>query len=225
VINQNYYLVFDFETTGLQVPHYHEACQLAGKVYHPRTLEPVPPEQGGEFCSMMRALHPDRIDAGALAKNRKTVTEIMSAPEPAVVWRNFVEWVARFNPKKNWTTAPIACGKNIRKFDLPIVHWLNKEYCPKKEKTLLFSHQRDIELEDLLWPWVENDGEVERLSMDWLRDYFGMSKENSHDALTDTRQTGELIIRLLKLNRTLRERKTRDGVPLIQLKGSLSGVC
>ena len=42
--------------------------------------------------------------------------------------------------------------------------------------------------------------------MDYMRDYFGMSdhsKENAHDALQDVKDTANLMIKFLKLQRGL----------------------
>ena len=42
--------------------------------------------------------------------------------------------------------------------------------------------------------------------MDYMRDYFGMdqtSKDNAHDALQDVKDTANLMIKFLKLQRNL----------------------
>lgn len=226
-INSSYFVVFDFETTGLS-PETSEVIQVAGKAYDPRTLDAVPLSAGGEFSSMMRVLRPERLDdegvKKALAVNKKTKEEILAAPEQALVWREFVAWVNKFNPSRKFTAAPIACGKNIRNFDLKFVEVLNGLHCPKKS-TMLFSTRTQVDLEDLILLWFENDRELENWKMDTLREYFGMSTDGAHDALQDVIQTGTLIMRFLKMHRELRRRVAKDGSPFIKLKGSLSGIC
>ena len=47
----------------------------------------------------------------------------------------------------------------------------------------------------------ENSNEVTSYSMDNMRDYFGMSKENAHDALKDVEDTAMLLCRFMRLYR------------------------
>ena len=54
---------------------------------------------------------------------------------------------------------------------------------------------------DNMWMWMENNADVKSLSMDSMRDLFGMSKENAHDALQDVKDTANLMIRFMKLHR------------------------
>jgi DNA polymerase III epsilon subunit-like protein len=200
---------------------HHEAIQVAGKAYNARTLEPYPVEAGGEFCSLMKPIYPDRLDPGALKVNKKTVEELMAAPDQRLVWNEFVAWVNKWNKRKNKWGAPLAAGKNIRSFDMKFVDVLNRLHCKNKEKTLLFSERRQVELEDLVFLWFENepepaqreDGHVARL----LR---AVDQEGSHDALVDVRQTGELIMRFLKLHRSLQRRQAADGTKFIKFKGA-----
>jgi DNA polymerase III epsilon subunit-like protein len=217
------YVVFDFETGGLN-PQYNEAIQVAGKAYNARTLEPYPAEQGGEFCSLMKPLYPERLEDGALKVNKKTREELMVAPDQAVVWNQFVDWVARWNPKKTKWTAPIACGKNIRSFDLEFVKVLNNLHCKKKDKVVLFSERREVDMQDFTFAWFENEAEPEDDKMDTWRKYLGLSSEGGHDALVDVRQTGAVIMRFLKLHRQLQARKDKDGNKLIKFKGAFAGL-
>ena len=39
--------------------------------------------------------------------------------------------------------------------------------------------------------------------MDYLRDYFGMETDNAHDALQDVKDTANILIKFLKLQRSL----------------------
>lgn len=216
-MNQVDFIVFDFETGGLD-PLFHEAVQVAGRAYNARTLDPYPAESGGAFSSLMKPLYPDRLDPKALQVNGKTREELEEAPDQKVVWNQFVQWVNRWNPKKSKWTAPIACGKNIRNFDLKFVEVLNELHTPKKGKTLLFSDRYTLDLEDFIFHWFENEAEPAKYGMDYLRGYFGMSTAGAHDASVDVDQTGELIMRFMKLYRRLQRAKGRDEKKLIQFK-------
>lgn len=224
-------IVFDFETGGLD-PEYHEAIQVAGKAYNARTLEPYPAEAGGEFSSLMRPLYPDRLQDRALEVNGITremlfgdeKKGISPAPDQKIVWNSFVQWVNKFNRKRSKFGAPLAAGKNIRDFDLRFAATLCKLHCEKKEKTLLFNTRRQVELEDLLFMWFESSQELPNEKMDTLREYFGMSHEGAHSAIVDCRQTGDLIMRFLRLHRDLKSRKNKEGEPMIRFRGALSRV-
>lgn len=218
-INELDFVVFDFETGGL-IPGTHEVIQVAGKAYNARSLEPYPVGQGGEFSSLMKPLHPDKLDPQALKVNKKTVEELMAAPDQKVVWSNFVAWVNKFNRKKTKWGAPIACGKNIRSFDLKFVEVLNDLHMPKKGKTLLFNDRKQLDLEDFTFIWFENEPEPANDKMDTWREYFGMSTDGAHDALVDVRQTGELIMKFLKLHRNMQKRTAADGTKFIKFKGA-----
>ena len=56
-----------------------------------------------------------------------------------------------------------------------------------------------------IYCWFENHAEVNKYNMDYLRDYFGMPSENSHDALQDVKDTANILIRFLKLQRSMIE--------------------
>lgn len=168
----------------------------------------------------MKPLHPDRLSPEALKVNKKTVDEVMAAPDQKLVWNQFVDWVGRYNPKKNPFNAPIAAGKNIRNFDLKFVDVLNEKHCKNKGKTVLFNPRMQVELEDIIFFWFENEPEPKKANMDCLREYFGMDTEGAHDALIDVRQTGDLIVKFLKLHRELQRRTAADGTKLIKFKDS-----
>ncbi len=211
-------VVFDFETGGLD-PLKHEAVEIAGKAYNGMTLEPYP---DGEFCSLMKPERPEDLQPKALEVNGRTVEELMKAPDAGVVWKSFVEWVNRYNKgaKRTGWTAPIASGKNIRSFDFKFADELNKKHCKNGVKTVLFNVRRQFDLEDFIGHWFIGSGELENEKMDTLRDFFGMSHDGAHGALVDVRQTGALVMKFLRLTRTL-YRKSKEGatVRLSPFKG------
>ncbi len=220
-MNSLNYVCFDLETGGLSAEK-NDAISVAAVAYDGRTLEPIPPAEGGEFDSLMKPLDFSRLQDQALAVNKITREELAKAPDQKLVWNEFVKWVGRFNKKGTAFGAPIAVGKNIRAFDMAFVRKLNGQHCKKKEKTVLF-HKRLYDLEDVLFLWFENSDELPDLKMDTLREFMGLSKVGAHSALVDSRQTGAVFMRFLKLKRELRSRKTGDGKEFIRFRGCFQG--
>lgn len=70
----------------------------------------------------------------------------------------------------------------------------------RQEETLFFPIG-DLDLQDILWFWFENNTEIKSLSMDAMREFFGIKVEGSHKADKDAIDTAELIIKFLKLHR------------------------
>ena len=209
-MNKNKICVFDFETDGRDVKTLNPV-QLAAVIVDPRKLELV---NKAEFNSFIR---PEGIDnKNYVDKNRATiewhanirgcsVDEILelwkSAPPQKIVWGNFIEFLSKFHKvgqRKTKFSAPIACGYNIHNFDLPIV----ERMCAKHSKSKEIFHPRDkIDLMHWMFPWFENSTEVTSYSMDNMREYFGMSAANAHDALQDVKDAANLLCRFLRLHR------------------------
>lgn len=204
----NTILVFDFETTGKD-PHVCHPVQVAAMPIHSKTLEPVQ----DKFCSLMKPPDIDKIDNEVVEWHAKvkdcTTKEILqswaNAPDAKTVWIQFCNYVNKFNWKNTKFTAPIAAGHNILRYDLVIVERLVESYGMGKNKYLF--HPRDwIDTMNLCFLWLESVPEVRGYSMDYLRDYFGLSAEGSHDALTDVVQCGQIVSRFLKWHRAMASR-------------------
>ena len=209
-MNKNKICVFDFETDGRDVQTL-SPVQLAAVIVDPRKLEL---KNKAEFNSFMK---PDGIDKkDYVDKNRATiewhanirgcsVDEILdlwkNAPPQKIVWANFIEFLSKFHKegqRKTKFSAPIACGYNIHSFDLQIVKRLCAKHCKSKE----IFHPRDkIDLMHWMFPWFENSTEVTSYSMDNMREYFGISTANAHDALKDVKDAANLLCRFLRLHR------------------------
>ena len=209
-MNKNKICVFDFETDGRDVDTINPV-QLAAVIIDPRKLEIV---KGSQFCSFMR---PENIDdSDYFEKNRATIEwhsnvrdctsdEIMelwkNAPSTKSVWASFEEFLRRFHKAgrtKTKFSAPLACGYNILSFDMPIV----KRMCAKYSGGKQIFHPRDkIDLMHWMFPWFENSNEVTSYSMDNMREYFGISKDNAHDALKDVEDTAMMFCRFMRLYR------------------------
>lgn len=221
-INFKPIVVYDYETDGID-PYTCSPVQLGACVIHSRKLFRIP---NMEFNSLMR---PEGIDEpNYIDDHIKTIkwhadlknTSIdaivetwKNAPGPKKVWEDFMDFLKKqhSNPAKmSGYTAPIRAGHNIANFDDIITTRLAEKYGTK----CIFSPINKLDLLDLLFVWFENTGDVEKLSLDYLRDYFGMSKENAHDALQDVKDTADILIKLLNLHRHI--------LPKVKFKGSFN---
>jgi DNA polymerase III epsilon subunit-like protein len=123
-------------------------------------------------------------------------------------WEMFVNYLDKYHSRssrKSMFSAPLASGYNIFRFDLKIIDRLSKKYdnVTNEGTTSLFYPRDTIDVMNLVFYWFEGSKEIKNLTMDALRDYLGISSENSHDALKDVQDTAEILIRFLKLHRKL----------------------
>lgn len=211
-VNYNVIMVFDFET-GSKYPDTCEVLEIGAKAYHARTLEPY---DNGEFSSLIKPINEDNLDPDAMRIHKIPIEELRKAPDLKAVWLNFHKFVNRFNFKKNDYDCPIAAGKSIRGFDLPIISRLNKQFTADAR---LFSTFWFLDLDFLLWPWFESNQALKNYKMDELRSFFGLDDTGggswAHRALFDVKQEGELLVKILKLHRNLLNVKTTTGSPMI----------
>lgn len=204
-------ICFDYETGGAN-PLTAQPTQIAAIAIHGRKLTLQP---GGVFNSEIRPIIDDEkaIEAGvapleekALEITRKNRKDLAKAPPPKIVWGKFAEFVNQYNWKNTSFTAPIAAGFNIIGYDMPIVNRMCKEFGPydeKKQQQKLFNPIFKIDLMDHIYCWFENNQDVKSYNMDYLREYFGLPKDNAHDALQDVKDTANILIKFLKLQRNL----------------------
>ena len=207
-MNYNDICVFDFET-GSRNPNTTQPIQIAAVMIHGRKLTVQP---NGYFESLIKPLKDeDAIAAGvdpledeALAINKKTKSELSKAPHPKTVWHRFNKYIEKFNFKKSSWTAPIAAGHNIENFDMIIAERLCKEYGPldkKRNVQGLFHPIHRMDLMRNVFMWTENNPDIRSVSMDSIRDWMGIPKDNAHDALQDVKDTATVLIKFLKLYR------------------------
>lgn len=64
---------------------------------------------------------------------------------------------------------------------------------------------------DVVFLYFESLKVPKSLSFDSLRQFFGMTSEAAHNAVFDTEQTAELLIRFLKLTRTISGKTRFEG--------------
>ena len=223
---KNKICVFDFETDGKD-PYTCSPVQLACVMIDPEKLEIIP---NSEFNINLK---PELLDKNPdheyevdllefHAKAQKTTaTEVLNSwknfPSQKQSWGQFVNYLDKYHSRssrRSMFSAPISAGYNILRFDLPIVDRVAGKYKNVgKDKTNNIFHPRDkIDLMHLMFLWFENNNEVKSLSLDNMRDYFGMSKDNAHDALGDVQDCAEILIRFLRLHRNMASKiKFRDS--------------
>lgn len=221
-----YLVVFDTETTGLFADK-QEVVQLAAVAYDPITLEQIPESDGGVFNSLLKPLKEENIQQKAMDVNKLKLEDLRKAPHPKAVWLDFLAYLKRFNPSGLVTSAPIAGGKNIRNFDFPFIRALNEAYGPRKgkdKKLPVVFNREQIDLEDQIRQWFWFDPELPNMSMDTLREFFGMSTDGAHSAIVDTMQCGQMITYFMKLTRQLRATQTVRGDSLLDFKKAFRGI-
>lgn len=222
-MNFNTIIVMDYETGGLDAKRT-QPTQLAAVAIDPRKLEIiedsvfqsyVQPEFDEEKLTQFGL---DPIGDKALEITGISLETLHAAPTLKVVWQQFTEYVNQFNKTGRLWDSPICAGFNNFKYDDIITERIiggNKRFNPEAEKEpykfgpwdeskkqgKLF-HPRDrTDALLLMWGWFENDNTVKSLSLDNLRDKFGISKENAHNAIADVCVTASLLIKFLKLQR------------------------
>lgn len=126
-------------------------------------------------------------------------------------WKMFVSYLEQYHirsDKKSCFTAPIAAGYNINRFDLRIIDRLSIKYnnLNKEGRSSLFYPRDVIDLMNVVFYWFEGNSELKNYTLDNLRDYLGMSKEGSHDALNDVKATADILIRFMKLHRNVSQK-------------------
>ena len=219
MINTHKIICLDFETDSAN-PSTCNPTQLAAIAIHPRTLETI---ADSEFNSMIyppdiddveyEKIHKSTIDFHA--KHQKvTAEEIVQswrqAPKQKVVWENFIEYLSKYHTtqdRKNMFTAPLIMGYNILGFDFPIIQRLCEKYgnVDKTGRQNIFYNRDKIDLMLYCFQWFENLQEPTAYNMDTLREFFGIAKEGSHDALKDITDCAEIFIRWQKLIRRTAE--------------------
>lgn len=212
-MNRNrYVIVFDFETDG-KSPADCNIVQIAAVPIDLRNLtiltddifnidvcpdELVKKLAAGERGDYIEA-HEDTINWHAMIQN-KNVSEVVDRWEKGFAekdaWEEFARYIKNYNKGGKWDQVAIPAGQNIRGYDLPIC-----ERYAKKYKALPFSKRDVFDLMDFTRAWfLFCPNPPASLSMDNLRDYFGIEKDGGHDAKKDVLDTSRLITKFLGLH-------------------------
>lgn len=217
LMNKNKICVFDFETDGSD-PKVCSPVQLAAIMVDPINLEII---KDSEFNINLKPevledndkyeYTTDILDFHSKVKGCSK-EDILSSwkkyPKQNQAWDIFVNYLDKYHTrttKKSQFSAPIAAGYNIFRFDLKIIDRLSSKYknTNKEGNSNLFYPRDTIDIMNVIFYWFENSDDLKNYTLDNFRDYLGISKEGSHDALKDVKDTAEIMIRFLKLHRSL----------------------
>ena len=211
-MNTNFLCVFDMETGGVN-PKTCQLTQIAAVIINPRTLRLEP---GGEFNSEIQPILDDEkaIAAGfdpiseeALSVTRKTREKLALAPPEKIVVEKFSQFIRKYNPSKTPYKAPIPCGYNIINYDMPIVERICEKYSLQyKGKQALFNNLYHIDMIQHFFALSENNPLIQSRKLGDCMDWLGMDKklkENAHDALTDVKNTANMIVKMLHFYREI----------------------
>jgi exonuclease I len=204
-------VVFDFETGGKN-PLVCEPLQLAACVIDSRSLEIKP---NSEFSIYIKPTSWDNVEQEALDINkieRKTVEE--KGVNQKEAWSNFTDYVNRYNKKKSFWTAPIAAGHNIIGYDMHIVNRMCSLYGPVDSKTKepqLFNGRDKLDLLHLCFYWFESNKDLKNFKLDTLREYFGISGKDAHNAIVDVQHTATILGRFLRFHRNISAKTNFKG--------------
>jgi len=226
--------VFDFETDGSD-PKVCSPVQLSAVMIDPKRLEIIPDSEFNVF------LKPERIenakanldisiygDSDILEWHGKVkgiskeevFDKWINYPDQKHGWQQFLNYldnyhvVANNKKQKSQFTAPKASGYNIIRFDMRIIQRLSERYgdLNKENNTNIFHPRDQIDIMNVVWLWLEDVTEIKSLSLDNLRNYFGIDSTNAHDAMKDVTDCADILIRFLRLHRKLSKK--------IQFKGA-----
>lgn len=207
---RNDIIFFDFET-GSKNPETTQAIQLAAVCIDVKNLKI---RKDSEFESLIKpylddeeaiAAGLDPLEDEALAVNGKTREELAEAPLEKQVFESFGEYTKRFAKKSgdHWSF-PFRSGFRNRDFDDIIINRISKNYGmwdDKRGACKYFHPMGNIDLfQEVNMMFCNkklNSGNS--MSMDSLRDFFGLSKDGAHDALVDVIQGAEILVQFLKL--------------------------
>lgn len=210
--------VFDLETDGID-PLKCSPVQIAAVIIDPLKLEVI---KDSEFNINLKPelisenkdydySDSDVLDFHAKVKNlskAKVLEEWHTYQKQELGWKMFTSYLEMYHlrpDRKSCFTAPIAAGYNINRFDLKIIQRISSKYnnVNKEGNTSLFYPRDVIDLMNMVFYWFENSNELKNYTLDNLRDYLGISKEGSHDALKDVKDTANILIRFMKLHRNV----------------------
>lgn len=198
------------ETDGID-PKKCQPIQIAAIVINTKNLEFYKTSNGESvaFNSLMRP-DLDTFDDSSIHIHHKTREMLEGAPLPEQVWRDFTRFIRQFDlkGKNDDFCAPISCGHNIINYDMVIVQRLCEQYkiLRPDNKQAIFNNRLFFDTLLIANEWFWWAKEPESLSLDNLRDFFGMSKEGAHDALKDVKDTAAILIKFLALSKEMGKR-------------------
>jgi DNA polymerase III epsilon subunit-like protein len=226
MINYNKICVFDFETDGSD-PRACSPVQIAALMVDPISLSIIPDSEFNVFFKPEVLEDNDNykyttdiLDFHAKVKGCSSEDVLKSwykYPKQNQSWNMFINYLDKYHTrtsKKSQFSAPIAAGYNINRFDLQITERLSQKYNNlNKEKRSDIFYPRDVlDIMNLVFYWFERNSDLKSYTLDSVRDYLGISKDGAHDALKDVRDSAQILIRFMKLHRSLSDKiKFKDS--------------
>jgi len=219
--------VFDFETDGSD-PEVCSPVQLSAVIIDPIKLEIIPDSSfNAYFKPEVMEKDPsyeyttDILDFHSRVKGcsqEEVYKTWQNYPSQEISWNSFVSYMDKYHcggrKKKSVFTAPIAAGYNIPRFDLKIINRLSNKFKnieAKENISSLFYPRDTLDIMNLIFYWFESF-DLKSYSLDNIREYLGISKEGAHDATKDVMDCAKILIRFLRLHRSM--------VSKIKFKGS-----
>ncbi len=226
MINYNKICVFDFETDGCD-PKACSPVQIAALMVDPISLSIIPDSEFNVFFKPevledndSYKYTTDILDFHAKVKGCSSEEVLKSwykYPKQNQSWNMFINYLDKYHSrtsKKSQFSAPIAAGYNINRFDLQITERLSQKYNNlNKEKRSDIFYPRDVlDIMNLVFYWFERNADLKSYTLESVRDYLGISKDGAHDALKDVRDSAQILIRFMKLHRSLSDKiKFKDS--------------
>lgn len=196
----NTLLFFDTETSDVD-PNTCHVLQLAACVVDAED-DDLTIMDNGIFTSYIRPpltdeeiMNPEIIKDGALNKNHIKREDILKFPEEKVVWKNFEKFCLSF---RRGGELPVACGWNIKDFDLPIIERINRRNKCKK----YFHEHNFIDLMNLDWIFCQRDPNYPGKSFDMAKIRYGIQMEGDdvgHEAGSDVKYGVMIMRRMLRM--------------------------
>lgn len=187
------FLVFDFETTGLE-PGRHEPIQVAALLFG-RDLVEI-----GAFESLMRPLRPELASPEALAVNGRSLADLAAEPHPGEVLARFVDFA------RTAGEPVVIVGHNVG-FDLEFLRQEEASY-----GVSLLRRDQAIDTCTLARVHLEARGAIANSKLATVAAHYGIEFQ-AHEALGDVRATGQILARFMTEAPILVERAT-DGTLL-----------
>ena len=169
------FLVFDFETTGLQ-PGRHEPIQVAAVLLDDDLTEL------GAFDALMRPLRPGLASPEAMAVNGRSLAELATEPHPGEVLDRFIDFARAAGEPI------VTVGHNVG-FDL--------EFLRREEASYGVALSRRGEAIDtctLARVHLEARGAIANSRLGTVAAHYGI-EFRAHDALGDVRATAQILKR------------------------------
>lgn len=204
--------IYDLETDSKN-PHTCQPIQIVAIVLNLRNLDYFK-QPNGELVYFNSLIRPnlETFDDSSTAIHHKTREMLEDAPLPFQVWPSFVKFVRQYNlkGKNDDFCAPIPAGFNINNYDRIIIDRVCSEYKITRNdgKQAIFNNRIAFDVFQMANDWFWWSKEPKSLSLDSLRDFFGISKEGAHDALKDAKDTGDILIRFLRITEEMGKRIT-----------------